>query len=588
MNRNIMKYLFIFIFIFIFNMNFCHAETYKGKITGSGVNLRQGPGTNYSKVRSVTKGNYYILVSNELIPSEEGCESGWYKIYYEGELSGYICSNYIEITLTSVDTIDIYDRPWTTPRAAIIGGAKFITESYINAGQFTSYLKKFNVNPEGSHKVYNHQYMANLQAPYSEAYSSFKSYRDNDLLKLPIEFSIPVYENMPDYTKLPEKEIDNSCQSEVTDSEFEALLDIEGFPESYKCKLRLIHNNYSNWIFKAMHTNLDFNKSVNAEQSVSSIQGGDIYYDLSSGSRIETEKNWYKANKETVAYYLDPRNFLIPERILMFEKLNYSENYTTTVVQSILNGTFMAEYSLIDNQSYAEIFVEAGVSANISSVYLASLARQESGSNGSRATSGEEFTYKGITYKSLYNFYNIGANSSAESPILAGLVWASGGSTNVIVNKEDNSNNNEMENKEEIKTITEEELLKKLEVKNNNNCLVGFSLGTKVKTIKDILSNLNVSIEGASDDDILKTGQTIEIKDGDKTFTYTISIKGDVDGDGNVGTIDDILIVNYILDKGELNFAQSLAADLNNDGIVGTIDDIIIVNYIIGKGSLNE
>ena len=583
MKNKIIRNLIIIIFIFIFNMNFCHAETYKGQITGSGVNLREGPGTNYKKIHSVTKGNYYILVSNELIKNEEGCESGWYKIYYEGESSGYICSNYIEISLTSVDTIDIYNRPWTTPKAAIIGGAKFITESYINAGQFTSYLKKFNVNPDGENKVYNHQYMANLQAPYSEAYSSFKSYRDNDLLKLPLEFSIPTFENMPEYTQLPGKEKDTTCQSEVIDKEFEELLDREGFPESYKCKLRLIHNDYPNWIFKAMHTNLDFEKSVNAEQNVSSIQGGDIYYDLSSGSAIQTEKNWYKANKETVGYYLDPRNFLIPERILMFEKLNYSESYTAPVVQSILNGTFMAEYSLIDNQSYAEIFVEAGVSANISSVYLASLARQESGANGSKATSGEEFTYKGITYKSLYNFYNIGANSSAESPILAGLVWASGGSSSVIVGGEIENNNSDNENNDTISTITEVDILKKLEISTSNDCLVGFSLGTTLAKVKEKLSDLSVTIEDAGDDDILKTGQTISISDENKTFTYTIAIKGDVDGDGYIGATDYVKIKNYIMEKpgSELNIAQSIAADADSNSEIGATDYVKIKNSIM-------
>lgn len=579
MRNNKLKYLIVFLFLFIFNMNFCHAEIYKGKIKGTGVNLRQGPGTNYTKIRSVTNGNYYILVSNELYPSEEGCESGWYKIYYEGESTGYVCSNYIEISLSTDDTVDIYDRPWTTPKSAIIGGAKFITESYINAGQFTSYLKKFNVNPDGLHKVYNHQYMANLQAPYSEAYSSFKSYRDNNLLNLPIEFSIPVFENMPDYTKLPGKEIDTSCQSEVTDQEFEALLESEGFPESYRCKLRIIHNTYPNWKFEAMHTGLDFSKSVTAEQNVSSIQGGDIYYDLSSGGRIETERNWYKANYETVAYYLDSRNFLIPERILMFEKLSYSENYTTTVVQSILSGTFMAEYSLIDNQSFAEIFVEAGVAANISSVYLASLARQESGANGSKATSGAEFTYKGITYKGLYNFYNIGASSSAESPILAGLVWASGGSTNVIVNggiSSDNNSNN-------TSSLTESIVLSKLGVTNKNNCLVGFGIGTTLKTLKNNLSNLNVSIEGLKDEDILKTGQTITISDGTTTLTYTIAIKGDVDGDGYTGATDYVKIKNYIMEKSgsELNIAQSIAADADGNNEIGATDYVKIKNSIM-------
>jgi len=578
MRNNYIKYLSIIITFFILNMNFCHAETYKGKIIGTGVNLRQGPGTNYKKIKSVSKGNYYTLVSNELHDSEEGCESNWYKIYYEGTQTGYVCSNYVEVTLVDENTKDEYERPWTTPKEAIIGGAKYITEKYINAGQFTSYLKKFNVNPDSNYKVYNHQYMANLQAPYTEAFSSFKSYRDNNLLTLPLEFTIPVYENMHD-TLLPESTANTDCQNEVTDLGFEAELNEQAFPESYKCKLRLIHNTYSNWTFKAMHTGLDFGKSVIAEQNVSSIQGGDKYYDLSSGSRVETENGWYRANYDTVAYYLDPRNFLVEERILMFEKLNYSANYTPTVVQSILSGTFMAEYSLIDNQSYAEIFVEAGTVANISSVYLASLARQESGTNGSRATSGAEFTYQGVTYVGLYNYYNIGANSNAESPILAGLVWASGGSTNVIVN---NGNNNNDSN-EETNTLNENEILNTLGATKNNNCLTGIKIGTTLETLKNKLTNLTVNIEGTSDTDVLKTGQSITITDGIESLTYTISIQGDVDGDGLIGATDYVKIKNYIMEKSgsELNIAQSLSADVDNNNEIGATDYVKIKNSIM-------
>ena len=38
-----------------------------------------------------------------------------------------------------------------------------------------------------------------------------------------------------------------------------------------------------------------------------------------------------------------------------------------------------------------------------------------------------EFDYKDVHYGGLFNFYNIGASSSAENPVKAGLVWASGG-----------------------------------------------------------------------------------------------------------------------------------------------------------------
>ena len=489
---------------------------------------------------------------------------------------------FLVLLLRKIST-DIYLRPWTSPKSAIIGGALFITTSYINKGQNTSYLKKFNVNPNGHYNVYNHQYMANLAAPYSESYSSYKSYLANDLLLLPLEFTIPIFENMPEYTKLPGKNPLTNCQSEVTDNDFEVLLDNEGFPESYKCKIRLIHNTYPNWSFKVLNTTLDFAKSVTAEQAVSSIQGGDIYYDFSTGKKIQTEKGWYKANRETVEYYLDPRNFLIAERILMFENLGYSENYTVNVVQSILNGTFMAEYSILDNQSYASIFVEAGEIANISSVYLASLARQESGTKGSRATSGEEFTYKDITYRNLYNFFNIGASSSAESPVLAGLVWASGGDTSVIVNyrPEEVIDNTQVSETNLIEDI----VLNNLKVTKQNNIITNIAIGTSLKQIKELLPNLEVTINGLTDDDYLRTGNVLVVSDGTNTYSVEIAIKGDVDGNGEISATDYVRIKNYIMEKSgsELTIAESVAADVDGNGSIGATDYVKIKNSIMER-----
>lgn len=567
-------------------MNICYAETYlEGTINGTGVYTRKGPGTNYSSLITLRENGIYQLVTNNLYESEQECIDGWYKIYYSGSSIGYVCSIYVKDIkeVERMTSTDIYLRPWTSPKNAIIGGALFITTSYINKGQNTSYLKKFNVNPSGYYSVYNHQYMANLAAPYSEAYSSYKSYLANDLLLLPLAFTIPIFENMPEYTTLPGKSTLTNCQSDVTDNDFEVLLDNEGFPESYKCKIRLIHNTYPNWSFKALHTTLDFAKSVTAEQAVSSIQGGDIYYDFSTGKKIQTEKGWYKANRETVEYYLDPRNFLIPERILMFENLGYSENYTVNVVQSILNGTFMAEYSILDNQSYASIFVEAGEIANISSVYLASLARQESGTNGSRATSGEEFTYKDITYKNLYNFFNIGASSSAESPVLAGLVWASGGDTSVIVNyrPEEVIDNTQVSETNLIENI----VLNNLKVTKQNNIITNIAIGTSLRQIKELLPNLEVTINGLNDDDYLRTGNVFVVSDGTNTYQAEIAIKGDVDGNGEIGATDYVRIKNYIMEKSgsALTIAESIAADVDGNGEIGATDYVKIKNSIMER-----
>jgi beta-N-acetylglucosaminidase len=88
-----------------------------------------------------------------------------------------------------------YNRPWTSASKSIIGGAMYIGESYINKGQNTLYTQKFNVTYADA--LYWHQYMGNIQAPYTEALKVYDAYNAAGALKKAIVFSIPVYKNMP-------------------------------------------------------------------------------------------------------------------------------------------------------------------------------------------------------------------------------------------------------------------------------------------------------------------------------------------------------------------------------------------------------
>lgn len=89
-----------------------------------------------------------------------------------------------------------YHRPWNTPYKSIMGGAEFLAEEYIAAGQFTGYLQRFNVNPDSDYKLYSHQYMSNLSGALTQGHTTYLSYRDMGMLNGEIIFSIPVYENM--------------------------------------------------------------------------------------------------------------------------------------------------------------------------------------------------------------------------------------------------------------------------------------------------------------------------------------------------------------------------------------------------------
>ncbi len=88
-----------------------------------------------------------------------------------------------------------YGRPWTTRYKAIKGGALFYAEGYVNSGQDTLYLKKFNVCADSKNAIGTHQYMTNIQGAESEAMIMKQGY--SSLADGTIVFKIPVFENMP-------------------------------------------------------------------------------------------------------------------------------------------------------------------------------------------------------------------------------------------------------------------------------------------------------------------------------------------------------------------------------------------------------
>ena len=103
-------------------------------------------------------------------------------------LNGTPGKNY-NSTMTFNDYIMI---PWINPYRAIVGGAAFIGNNYIQRGQNTVYLEKFNVTQTST---YSHQYMANVEGAAAESKKTAAAYQL--MADTPVVFSIPVYLNMP-------------------------------------------------------------------------------------------------------------------------------------------------------------------------------------------------------------------------------------------------------------------------------------------------------------------------------------------------------------------------------------------------------
>lgn len=227
-------------------------------------------------------------------------------------------------------------------------------------------------------------------------------------------------------------------EEEITD--YRTYLKNKGFPDSYLDSLVNLHEKHPNWNFEVFNADISFNEMVSIEYTK---EGKSLLWDSnrSFDGYKSTESwaynyltdvfrnnydgggtNWFAPSYNTVAYYLDPRNFLNEKQIFMFETLGYNSTYHTKEgVEKLLKNTFMENgYADSENtKTYAEAFIDAGKKYNVSPYVLVSRVVQEVGSQGSTIVSGTVSGYEGY-----YNFYNIKATGNQSQIITNGLNYA--------------------------------------------------------------------------------------------------------------------------------------------------------------------
>ena len=182
------------------------------------------------------------------------------------------------------------------------------------------------------------------------------------------------------------------------------------FPVSYYSGLWLIHSLKPEYILTPYNTNLQFDTALAAEDSKarSLIQYSSYPSYVKPNSEVYDKPDWMLARTEVVSYFMDPRNFLTPEKIFTFELLGFDPKVQTVEgVREIIRGSFMDGSADYD---YAQIIYEAGENAGVSPYFLASRIIQEMGYNGESALSRGDLT----GYEGYYNYYNIGAYATTE------------------------------------------------------------------------------------------------------------------------------------------------------------------------------
>lgn len=246
----------------------------------------------------------------------------------------------------------------------------------------------------------------------------------------------------------PEETPDTPDNTPIPNSEFDAYLTKQGFPDSYKEALTTLYEAHPNWIFKAYQTGLDWDTVIEKETkaglnliSKNKTNGWKSYetgaYDWASDSFIPYDgSTWITASKAAVEYYMDPRNFLVQNSIFQFEALEYQTDYQVQKgVENILKNTPMynTEFTYIDDATgeeetilYSKAFIDAAKESEVSPYHLASRVKQEVVKSATALSDSVTGTVPG--YEGYYNYYNIGATHStaAGGAIANGLKFAMG------------------------------------------------------------------------------------------------------------------------------------------------------------------
>jgi hypothetical protein len=126
-------------------------------------------------------------------------------------------------------------------------------------------------------------------------------------------------------------------------------------------------------------------------------------------------------------------------------------------------------------------------------------------------------------------------------------------------------------------------------VKVSDNVIYGISPDTVISTLVNTVTKNKGEAEVTDANGNVKatgsyvTGDKITIIGTNERVTYTIAVRGDINGDGVVNLKDFVLIQSHILEKKIMTGVNLYAGDVNYDGKIVLADFVLVQSHILGK-----
>lgn len=525
-------------------------------------------------------------------PNCIGDYRGLYNYYNIGANGAHPIAN----GLIYASTPGIYGEPWDNPEKAIIGGALFTKNEYINKGQNTLYYQKYNV-ASTTNNFYTHQYMTNILAARTEASLMFKVYKEssNNILNMAHEFIIPVYNNSPGVTPIENFVADNTrvYLDAVGDNDPSDTFTIRSAPSSSSTALKTItltneqkqsktcpyvitrigigQGNYdqvkiqdlsgnlvvSGYIFKPYVYVLNYPKITNITLNKSTLLLNYNTFDILT-TTIQPSNAWYTnivwtSNNSSIATVSSEGRVIgvgagTTQIIGRSAETGVTATCTVTVIPPSVSSITLSktDYTVLNGKTL-EIIPTVLPTIAVNKKYI---------------TTVEKPTIAEIT---------------ADGKILAKAV----GTTKVTFTTED-------QNKTVIANVTVVDASSVTfnvdsSISVTGNEMSKINPGTTTLQLKNkITTNAkleikNIKNEVLKDSDNVGTGTRIIVKSLDDTvlFEDTIIIYGDISGDGLIDVTDLLMLKRTLTNKLQLGTAAKKAATISKIGSTPDVTDLL-------------
>ncbi len=480
---------------------------------------------------------------------------------------------------------DKYLIPWDTKEKAITGGAIFLGSSYINLGQNTIYLQKFDVNDAKGGSLFWHQYMTNVLAPYSESRSIYTGYQKIGMLDNSLTFIIPVYENMPNVpTQNPNINSNDFIGDDTIVYCTKSNVNVRTGPSnSYEVLTTVTYGDKMRRIEKGINSGERWDKVV--------LESGIIGYIFQD--YLEVVSN---VQIESITLSLDNTVLEKGERKQLQVKIlpEDASNHKVTYTSSNKRVASIDDKGSIRAISSGETTITVKASEN--SVQSQINITVHSGVNRIMLDQTEFFMKVGDKFKINGNIEpqdadnkNIIYSSSNENIAIIdkdGVINAKGiGEVVISAIAEDN-----LEVKAEcILIVVSNELDGHIQFDNSItlNSLEISGIDFKKNKVLDIKNKIVTDLEievvdknGIILEDNKRVGtgcRVIVKKDGNILRQYVILLYGDVNGDGLINSIDLLLLQRHVLQIEELKGIYKKAGNIAKDGNKLTAIDLLII-----------